>query len=102
MKKLFFIFLLSISFQIFPEGKYKEAAKLATEQTNEELKDRTKEVLNLGNQTKLFDGIDIDKILKDAVEKANRELKIDKYIEEMNKLIEELKNIKNENKSDPG
>ena len=91
MKKIIFLFLLIMSFQIFSEGKYTEAAKKATEITNEELKDRTEAVLYCSKKQSLFDGIDVDKILKESVERVNRKLGVDIYLNEMNTLRQEMK-----------
>lgn len=82
MKKIFLLFLLIISFQIFPEGKYTETAKKATELTNEELKYKT---------SKLFEGIDIKKILEESANKTDKALGVDKYKEDMDKLLREIK-----------
>jgi len=81
MKKFILLFLLIFSFQVFSE----EIEKIS-------------EDIYIKKSSKLFEGVDIDKILKEAVEKANKKLGIYIYLEEMNKLIEELK----DDKSDPG
>lgn len=80
MRKLILMFLLIFSFDLFPE----------------EIKEP--EEIKLERPSKLFEGVDLDRILREAVEKADKELGIDIYLEEMNKLIEKLK----EEKIDPG
>lgn len=91
MKRLFLFFIILFSFQIFSEGKYTEAAKKATEITNEELKDRTEAVLYCSKKPSLFDGIDVDKILKESVERVNRKLGVDVYLNGMNILRQEMR-----------
>lgn len=78
MKKLVLLFLLIFNFNIFPE--------------------EIEEPIRQQKPPKLFEGVDVDKILREVVEKVNKELGVDRYIEEMNKLIEEIK----EEQSDPG
>lgn len=81
MKKIFLFFLVVFSFQIFCEGKYTEAAKEATQLTNEELKDKTQ---------KLFEGIDLETIVIQSAKKTNKRLKVDVYLQELNLLREEM------------
>lgn len=73
MRKLILMFLLLFSFDLFPE----------------EIKEP--EEIKLERPSKLFEGVDLDRILKECVEKVDKELGVDVYLEKMNKLIEELK-----------
>lgn len=78
MKKLVLLFLLIFSFNIFSK--------------------EIKEPIPEQKPSKLFEGVDIDKILREVVEKIDKELGVDTYIEKINNLIKEIK----EENSDPG
>lgn len=38
----------------------------------------------------LFDGVDLDKMAKESAERVDKKLGVDKYLEEMNKLLKEI------------
>ena len=94
MKKIIFLFLLIMSFQIYPEGKYSEAAKKATELTKVKPQETQVENVNIdiGTSEKvkktssLFEGVDLDKIARESALKANERFK-----EEEQKFFKELK-----------
>ena len=113
MKKIIFLFLLIMSFQIYPEGKYSEAAKKATELAKAKIQETQVENSNnnahrvycyyvcisieninidIGTSEKvkktgsLFEGVDLDKIARESALKANERFK-----EEEQKFFKELK-----------
>ena len=92
MKKIIFLFLLIMSFQIYPEGKYSEAAKKkATELTKAKLQEtQAEKVKKTGS---LFEGVDLDKIARESALKANERFKEEeqKFFKELEAETEKLK-----------
>ena len=91
MKKIIFLFLLIMSFQIFSEGKYSEAAKKATELTKVKLQEtQVEKVKKTGS---LFEGVDLDKIARESALRANEHFKEEeqKFFKELEAETEKLK-----------
>ena len=120
MKKIIFLFLLIMSFQIYPEGKYSEAAKKATELAKAKIQET--QVENSNNNAhrvycyyvcisieninidigtlkenkktgSLFEGVDLDKIARESALRANEHFKEEeqKFFKELEAETEKLK-----------
>ena len=91
MKKIIFLFLLIMSFQIYPEGKYSEAAKKAPELTKAKIQEtQAEKVKKTGS---LFEGVDLDKIARESALRANEHFKEEeqKFFKELEAETEKLK-----------